>query len=102
MRAAAHRKATLPQRAAERIKLEVERLEELEESGAQVTGHKGLTYAALAAKCQEEGEREELPTLHVRTWDKTKRDEAQIPGVQNCSSSTLPLEQVEPRQRSKR
>ncbi len=72
LRAAEHRKATLPQRAAERIKLEGEWLEELEESGERVTGHKGLTYAALAAKCQEEGEREELPTLHVRTWDKTK------------------------------
>ncbi len=72
LRAADHRKATLPQRAAERIKLEGEWLEELEESGKRITGYKGLTFAALAAKCQEEGEREELPTLHVRTWDKTK------------------------------
>ena len=46
--------------------------EQLEESGERVTGRKGLTYAALAAKCQEEGEREALPTLKVRTWDKTK------------------------------
>ena len=64
LRAADHRKATLPQRAAERIKLEGEWLDELEESGKRITGYKGLAFAALAARCQEEGEREELPTLH--------------------------------------
>ncbi len=71
LRAAEHRQATLPQRAAERIELEGQWNEQLE-SGERVTSEKGLTHAALAAKCQEEGEREELPTLHVRTWDKTK------------------------------
>ena len=44
----------------------------------------------------------ETPEAHDRTREKTDGDEAQIPGVQNCSQSTLPLEQVEPRQRSKR
>ena len=72
LRAAEHRKATLPQRAAERIKLDGEWLAELVDSGKRITGHKVLTFAALAAQCQEEGDREELPTLHVRTWNKTK------------------------------
>ena len=71
-RAAAHRRILCPQRAAERIKLEGEWIEELEESGERIVGRSGLTYAALAAKCQEEGEREEIPEEHVRTWEKTK------------------------------
>ena len=71
-RAAAHRRASLPQRAAERIRLEGEWIEELEESGERIVGRSGLTYAALAAKCQEEGEGEETPEVHVRTWERTK------------------------------
>ncbi len=69
LRAAAHRKATLPQRAAERIELEGQWHEEFE-SGKHVKGKKGLTYAALAAKCQEEGEREDLLVLKFRNWEK--------------------------------
>ncbi len=64
LRAAAHRKARLPQRAAERIELEGQWHEEFE-SGKYVKGEKGLTYAALAANCQEEGDREDLPALKI-------------------------------------
>ncbi len=53
--------------------------EQLEESGERAVGSKGLTLTALAASRQEEGDREEIPEEHVRKWEKTKGNEAQIP-----------------------
>ena len=71
LRAAAHRKATMPQRAAERIELEGQWHEEFA-SGRDAKGQRGLTTAALSAMRQEEGDREDLPALRIRKWDKAK------------------------------